>query len=283
MHVRLVDTDPAANWAYGKSLGRAVAGAIIFGLPLLMTMEMWWLGFYVERARLLQFILVNFLILVLLARVSGFEPTVSWGDDILDAFAAYGVAVLAAAAALALFGVIALEMPASEIIGKIAIQSVPASFGAMLASKQLGQDGQVPRDSDKQRVRSSYFGELFLMLAGALFLAFNVAPTEEMILISFRMSAWHSIALVIVSIALLHALVYTVGFKGEAKPPGPSDAVTTFVRFSIVGYGIAVLASLYVLWTFGRTDGATSHEIASMVAVLGFPGAIGAAIARLVV
>ena len=230
-----MNTERQANWAYAKSLGRAFAGAIIFSLPLLMTMEMWSFGFYLERGRLLQFILVNFVILVGLSRVSGFEPTVSWLDDVLDAFAAYGVAALASAGALALFAIIVPGMPASEIVGKIAVQTVPASFGAMLASKQLagGGEGGAETASEK-RARSGYVGQLFLMLAGALFLALNVAPTEEMILISFRMTPAHSFALVIVSIMLLHALVYTVGFMGEEEPPGPSGFASTLFRFSIV-------------------------------------------------
>ncbi len=46
---------------------------------------------------------------------------------------------------------------------------------------------------------------------------------------------------------------------------------------------IALLISLYVLWTFGRTDGWVPHETASAMIVLGFPAAMGAALARLVV
>ena len=176
-------------------------------------------------------------------------------------------------------------MPLNEIVGKIAIQTVPASFGAMIASKQLeaGTGGESQDPPEKERVRASYAGEMFLMLAGALFLGFNLAPTEEMVLISYRMTGWHGIALVLVSIALLHALVYTVGFKGTEQVGSESGFFSVFVRFSIVGYGIAILISLYVLWTFGRTEGVSAPQIASMVAVLGFPCAIGAAIARLVV
>ena len=38
------------------ALARAFAGALIFGLPLLMTMEMWALGFYMEPLRLALFL-----------------------------------------------------------------------------------------------------------------------------------------------------------------------------------------------------------------------------------
>ena len=262
---------------YAVGLGRAFAGAIIFSLPLLMTMEMWWLGFYLDRLKLLLFLLVNFVVLVGLSRVAGFEKTYGWDEDCIDALAAFGVAAVASAAVLALFGVITPAMPPGEIVGKVAIQTVPASFGAMVANKQLGGDDA------GQACRSGYAWQLFLMLAGALFLAFNVAPTEEMVLISFRMTPWHGIALVGASILLLHAFVYTVGFKGQEEPAGVGGFAATFIRFSIVGYAIAVLVSLYVLWTFGRTEGAYLPQIAMMAAVLAFPAAIGAAIARLVV
>ena len=154
------------------------------------------------------------------------------------------------------------------------------SFGALIANKQLGATEGVDRDAE--RWRATYAGQLFLMLAGALFLSFNVAPTEEMALIAYRMTPWHGLALVTVSILALHAFVYSVGFAGQEEGHA-RGGVATFLHYTLVGYGIAVAASLYVLWTFGRTDGAAVAEIATMAAVLAFPGAIGAAIARLLV
>jgi len=38
--------------AYIRDLGRAFGGALLFSLPLLMTMEMWALGFATEPERL---------------------------------------------------------------------------------------------------------------------------------------------------------------------------------------------------------------------------------------
>ncbi len=282
MPAHLVNSDPTANWRYARSLARAFAGAVIFSLPLLMTMEMWSLGFSMDRVRLLQFVLVNFLVLIGLSRVSGFEPTVSWADDALDAFAAYGVAVFSSISVLLLFAIIVPSMTFGEIAGKVAVQSVPASIGAMLASKQLGAVDPEVEEAGEQTARSSYWGQLLLMLAGALFLGLTVAPTEEMMLIAYTMTALHSVALVLTSIILLHAFVYLVGFRGQEKPAGANGFTNTFLYFSIVGYGISVLASLWLLWTFGRTYGVSPAEVAAMVAVLAFPGAVGAAIARLI-
>lgn len=121
------------------------------------------------------------------------------------------------------------------------------------------------------------------MVAGALFLAFNLAPTEEMILIGFKMTPWHGLALVLATVVILHAFVYGVGFAGQEEPPEGSGFWRLFVFYTVAGYGVALLISVYVLWTFGRMEGADLGQIASMTAVLAFPAAIGAAIARLVV
>jgi putative integral membrane protein (TIGR02587 family) len=276
----MITAAPNRDYAYG--LARAFAGAILFGLPLLMTMEMWSLGLYTHPARLLLFMVLNFVVLVILSRFGGFEHTSTLVEDVLDALAAYGVGIVASAAVLALFGVLKPGMPIDEMAGMIAIQSVPASFGAMIARKQLSA-GETDKDAEHEARSAGYAGQLFLMMAGALFLAFNVAPTEEMILIGFKMTPWHSLMLIAASLALLHALVFSIGFAGQEQAPEGYGFDRRFLIYTMPGYAIALLISFYTLWTFGRVDGGDIGAIASTVVVLGFPAAIGAAVARLVV
>lgn len=266
---------------FAKGLARALAGAIIFAFPLLMTMEMWWLGFYLDRARLVLFMLINLVLLIPLSRCIGFEKTRHWGEDFLDAFTAYGVAIIGCAFMLALFGILTPDMPVSEILGKVAVQSVPASVGAIVARGQLG--GEKQSEDYNSKGGSSYGGEILLMIVGAVFLAFNVAPTEEMILIAFKMTPWHALLLIAFSMLALHAFVYVLDFKGQEEIPRGTSKFTGLIAYSVGGYGMALLVSLYVLWTFGRTDGASPAQIAMMVTVLGFPAALGAGSARIIV
>ncbi|AUW59331.1 TIGR02587 family membrane protein [Sphingobium sp. SCG-1] len=271
-----------SNKDYALGLARALGGATIFGLPLLMTMEMWSLGLDIHPARLLLFVCLNFGVLVVLSRFGGFEPTNSIGEDLLDALGAYAVGIAASVLILGLFGLLYTTMPIGEFAGMIVVQSIPTSFGAMLARKQLGE-GESEK-SDEQNSRSEgYAGELFLMLAGSLFLAFNVAPTEEVILIGLKMTPWHSLALIAVSLFALHALVFAVGLPGQERAPEGYRKLRLFIAYTIPGYAIAALVSLYILWTFGRVDGQAVHAIVGSMVVLGFPASIGAAIARLVV
>jgi len=110
---------------------------------------------------------------------------------------AYGLGIVMSAAILVLLGNIKPDTPFSEMLRKIAIQSVPASIGALLGRALLG--GQPNGDAGKRddrggeeedegedrggesdavpnEISTSYGRELFLMAVGALFLNLNVAP-----------------------------------------------------------------------------------------------------------
>lgn len=270
------------NLVYARELARAAGGSILFAFPLLMTMEMWWIGFYIDPWRFLVFMLVGFVILLGLSHFAGFEPDEPWRDVVADALSAYAVAVLVSAGLLVVFNVVHHDMPLREIVGKVALVSIPAGIGALVARKQLHAPGEDVDDENAEH-RSSYDGELFLMFGGALFIAFNVAPTEEIALIGHYMSFWHALLLAAVSLGVQHALVYSLEFRGQEMWPGDSRFLRVFLQYTVVGYGIALAVSLYVLWVFGRTDGMPLAEVATMMIVLGFPAALGAATARLVI
>ncbi|MCJ8518659.1 putative integral membrane protein (TIGR02587 family) [Pseudorhizobium tarimense] len=267
-------------------LARGAAGSLIFGLPMLMTMELWFLGFYIERYRLLLLLLVNIPLLVVLAHRIGFEETFTWRQAFRDAVIAYGIAIAMSAAVLTLLGVVKAGMPPTDILGKIAVQAVPASIGALLGRSQLGgQNDEEAAEEDKKKNRdmtTSYGRELFMMGIGALFLSLNVAPTEEIILISFKMTPWHALVTVSLSILIMHAFVYAVSFRGAHQLSQGTPQWHAIVRFTLPGYVVAILISLYVLWTFGRLDDTAFTHILMSAIVLGFPGAIGAAAARLI-
>ncbi|CAO3450708.1 TIGR02587 family membrane protein [Azospirillum largimobile] len=267
------------NRSFLVGLARAFAGALIFSLPMLMTMEMWWIGFTMTPWRLVLLLVLLIPLLIGLSVVSGFKTNASLRDDIADAFVAIAVAVTMSAVILGIFKVLTLDMPARELIGKIALQSFPAAIGAMLARDQLGEK---TAESTQRQDSMTYGQELFLMGVGALFLGLNVAPTEEMVLLSYMMDPWREIALLLLSLVLMHAFVYAVELPGGSKPPGGVGFWSLFLRFTVVGYVIVLSICLYLLWTFGRTDGTGLAEIISATVVLGFPCAIGAASARLI-
>ncbi len=257
-------------------LAHDFGGAIIFSFPLLMTMEMWWLGFYLERSRLALFLALAFVVVLALAYLEGADEP--FKIDIVDALVACAVGYTIAAVMLSLFGIIKHGMSADEILGKVSLHAVPASIGAILARRLLDVE-----ETKQEKTRREWYGaKIFLMGVGAIFLAFQLAPTEEMVLIAHRMTEWHAVALALVSLGVMQAFICAVEIRGRQRIFVADFFWGVFLRYTIVGYSVALLISLYVLWTFGRLDGAAAAEIIMAMLVLGFPASLGAAAARLI-
>ncbi|MBA2494432.1 MAG: TIGR02587 family membrane protein [Acidobacteria bacterium] len=274
---------PIYNRRFLIGLARAFGGAILFSFPLFMTMEMWWNGFFMGRFRLALFIFLSIPLLFGLSYFDGFENTNRLKDDAVDTFVAFAVGFISSAAILSVLNLINSDMSADEIIGKISLQAVIASFGALFAQSLLGGNTDDDKSDDNPSLTVQYLGQFFLMAVGAIFLSMNIAATEEMILLAYKMTNWHAIILALGTILMMHAFVYAVEFSGqeEVKPKG-SSMWSAFFRYTVVGYAIVLLISFYLLWTFGRVDGTGTTELVKSIIVLSFPGALGAAASRLI-
>ena len=274
---------PVADRAFYRALVRALAGAVVFGLPLFMTMEMWTLGFAMRPERLALMLVLTVPLLAGLAYYGGFRHNIGLGDSVVDGLVAFALGAVAAALALVAFGVLGPESSPEQIVGTVALQSVPAAMGAALARSQLGLDEDEEEEDRERDWGESYAGELFLMVAGALFFAFNLAPTEEIVLITLAQGhpAW-AVGTMLASLLLLHAFVYALDFRGQHEEAHESARLPTFASLTVPGYALVLATSLLVLWLFGRVDGLEPSQALHLTAVLGLPGALGAATARLV-
>src|SRR5688500_9936173 len=178
---------------------RGFAGAVLFSFPMLMTMEMWSVGVSIAPARLMLFITVHLVLLVGMASYARRDEAIVTRRDAVDAFAAYGVGVLAAATVLLLFGVVEAGMSADGITRTIAVQAAPAGFGAMVAHLELDQPAAKIGPGHPHGFASS----AFLMAVGALYLCSSLASTEEMMLIAHNMSPWQVVGLMAFSLVMM--------------------------------------------------------------------------------
>lgn len=246
---------------------------MIFSLPLMMTMEMWEFGATIDPMRQATTLLLSLPVLIALSYYAGFEPTFSFLDNLLDAFAAFGVSIVACFGVLFLFGQIGGNTRFEEVVGKLAVVSFPATIGALLADKQFSgsDDDEQPRDA----LSTGFGGRMFVMAVGAIFLAMNIAPTDEVEIIAVGISPFQTTLLAVVSLVALVLILRAadVGRKG-------GGAFEHVVR-GFAGYGVCLLMSAYVLWYFGRTQDTAFDEIVEAIVVLAFPSALGAGAARL--
>ena len=265
-------TQQAERRSVTSGFGRAMGGALLFAMPLFMTMEMWRLASSVDRYRLALLVLATVALVVGLARSFGSMEDSGCTASLVDAAVAIAAAAVAAGGILTLLHVLDWIPGWRDAVSVLALEMLPAAVGASYARSQLGQGGAKTR-------RTGYGHELFLMVAGAVVFSSNVAPTEEIVLLAAKVTPWHTVALVAVSLGLLHAFVYEVGFRGQEEKEGP---VRSFLTFSVVGYVLALGVSAFLLWTLGRFDHTGLLMVVTESVVLALPASLGAAAARLI-
>lgn len=74
--------------------------------------------------------------------------------------------------------------------------------------------------------------------------------------------------------AVMHAVVYLVGFRGQHRSEASGWSV--FFGYTTAGYATALAVSLVLLGMFGRT-GMPLDVVAVATVVLGLPAGLGAA------
>jgi len=268
---------------------RAVGGGFIFATPLLYTMEMWWIGTTAELWKLLLFLGVAVLISLALARTrsGGFKEQTDLFATIEQTVDGIAVGLVGAVVVLTVLNRIQVGDPLDSILGKVIVQAVPLSIGAAVANAIFGRNGERSREGDEQGEEAQSATQAFLAdfgatIIGAIFLAFSIAPTDEVPMLAAELDHAHQLALIGLSLLLSYIIVFASGFgTGQREQAGAFQSPLTETVMAYVLSLLVVLISLY-LFDQIEPDDPLGHIVA-MVLVLGLPATIGGAAGRLVV
>lgn len=270
-----------------RELVRAVGGGLIIGLPLLFTMEMWFHSFLLPSWKILVLLAVAFVVVIGYNAVSGFRRDRGWTDLLVDSVETMGVAAVVAAVAMLVLGRIGPETDIRDAAGKVALEMIPVAFGVSLAATQLASPAA---DDQEQRGSAAVgrgvvdsFGRLFVAAGAALLFALNVAPTEEPMLLGVEAEWPFLVVAVAASLAVTFAIVFYAEFRGGRARYGGTGPLDHPVGETVVAYALSLLVSLMLLWSFGRTDGASPAVIAGQTVMLAVVASFGAALGRLLV
>jgi putative integral membrane protein (TIGR02587 family) len=262
-----------------REYGRGLAGGLLFSLPLLYTMEVWWEGFIARPGRLLLYLAGVFLLLLGYNRYAGLRRDASWREVAVDSVEELGLGVVLAAIALYTIGRIGTHTTLDEALGQILIEGGIVAIGVSVGTAQLGTgDGSDAGMNDDGEVR--FGGQLIITLCGAVLFAANVAPTDEILMIAAETSPARLLLLGGFSLAVGALILYFTEF---ARASRYSPKETHFQAFAgtIITYAAALAASAAILWFFGRFDGQGLEMIAAETVVLAFPATLGASAGRL--
>lgn len=80
-----------------EEYGRGLAGGLLFSLPLLYTMEMWWAGFSVSPKGMLLYVALTFTLLLGYNRYAGMRRDSSWVEVAIDSIEEMGIGLVLAA------------------------------------------------------------------------------------------------------------------------------------------------------------------------------------------
>lgn len=262
---------------------RAFSGAYIFGIPLLFTMEMWWLGEYISTPKLLAFLAVALLANFGLNHVAGFRNEKSFGMNVDEAIDAVVIGIIAATLMLLVLNQLRPSDAPRSVLGMILLQAVPLSIGASVARQIFGGEGGRDGEDNGGHQLDSMRGLLADVGAtaiGGVFIGFSIAPTDEIPMISVGLTGGHLLAIIAFSLLVSYAIVFASGFD-EASPPGPFQHPFTE---TVLSYIVSLAISFGLLWLFGQIELSDSPlQIVRQTLVLAVPTTVGGAAGRLVI
>ncbi len=263
-----------------------MAGGLLFSLPLLYTMEVWWAGFTSHPWRLVVYVVATFALLLGYNYYLGLRRDTCFTEVVIDSFEEMGLGLLVALLMLWLLGQVEFGMPATEVVGKVIIEGMTVAVGVSVGTSQLGGDGE---DEDKgvgsageagAESKHNFGRQVVVALCGAVLFASNVAPTEEIVLIAIEISAWRLLGLAALSLSLGALILYYSEFAGS-KAHVHFDEHHDVIVGAVVTYAVALLVSALILTFFGRFDGQALAICVAQTIVLGLAATLGASAGRL--
>lgn len=282
-----------------KDAARAAAGGMLFGVPLLYTMEVWWIGSFTSPRRMLAVLALTFLLVAVLNRTSGFRSTkdVRISDALVDSVEALAIGIACVTAILMLIGEITTATPVIEIVGKIVYEATPFVIGVGFARHFLrrsrtddGEDEDEHEDDaaggrgEKEPTINATVADVGATLIGAVFISFNIAPTDEVPMIGAGLSTPRLLALMAASLVISYVIVFEAGFSNEKQRREQTGILQRPITETVASYLLALCVAGFLLWFFQRTTGNQPPAfILTQVIVLGLPAAVGGAAGRLVV
>jgi putative integral membrane protein (TIGR02587 family) len=267
------------------------AGGFLFGIPLLYTMEFWFIGPRISMLHALTLLGLSIGISLIFIATIGFrekEPP-TWRDVIAETIDAIGISLVVTIVTLVMLGKIDISTPLDITVGTIAIELLPVSLGVAIANHILPQQedrqGQEEdRQAGKQATGNATVRDIVASAGGALLLSLNIAPTDEVTVLAAELSELQLIGLLIFSLLISYIIVFQAGFRNQQTRLTSEGAFQHPVTETIVAYLIALVVSAATLWIVGALMPPIAFgTILSMTVVLAFPGALGAAAGRLAV
>ena len=276
-----------------RHLIHELAGAFLFGMPFLYTMEIWWRGNTAGPPRMLCALALTFIALMVLERAATARSNknVPWLRTLIEATKALATGLVAAAVGLFLIGFLQVDAGLHAIIGRLCMEGLPFSLGVGLADFMLGEkedghekggDGRSAEHKETGEIRDRIVVRLGATALGATVIALTLAPTDEIPLIAIGLGYPQLLGIIGASLVISYMIVFASNFvTAEARRAHRGGFNAPLVETTI-SYMISLVMAGGMLWLYQLIDLNDSPDLwASYVVVLGLPASVGGAAGRL--
>jgi len=275
---------------------RGASGGFLFGIPLLYTMEVWWIGSQTPPPVMLAILAATFAVVFLLNRTEGFRKTQSMHflDTFMDSVEVLAIGIICATFMLFLLGEIRVGTPLEEALGKLILESVPFALGAALSRAFLSGDrwsstnsegsdnkGKQKKKADKQEINAT-LADIGATLIGATIIAFNIAPTDEIPMLNASASPSWLLAILVASLIISYGIVFQAGFTTQKKRRQQQGIFQRPISETVASYLVSLFAAAFMLFFFNRLTIDDPWTLwLSHTVLLGLPASIGGAAGRI--
>ena len=280
----------------GADLIRGAAGGLIFGTPLLFTMEMWFHGMRLAPGHLLGILVFTFLINLCFSYASGLRRHNNDHTPLgaaADSVTAMALGIIVATAILALIGQLNSGDTWDVVLGKIVIEACAVSLGITFTNTKFPRKGDedssekykeldaAPLTNEQKQARLD-FQNMAAVIGGAVIFSFNVAPTEEIIVIGSSLGSLSLLILALSQILICYIILYAAEFKERKvfKKTPMQSPVAEIIMTVAMGW----LVSALMIFLIGAEDAKFSADIfIACTLALGLPAVIGGAAGKVIV
>jgi putative integral membrane protein (TIGR02587 family) len=276
---------------------RGACGGFLFGIPLLYTMEVWWIGSSVTPLIMVVALVLTFIIVFLLNKTEGFRKSSQNGrpyEAVTDTVEAMAIGIVCSTLILIVLREITFETALREAVGKIVFESVPFTLGVALANKLLQgtrtsqsnseSSERKPRQRQKNGELNETLSDIGATSIGATFIAFSIAPTDEVPMLAAAVSPPWLLATLVASLLISYGIVFAADFSDRKKRRQQRGIFQRPWSETIFAYLVSLVAAAMMLLFFQQL---TFNDPWTMwldhALILGLPATIGGAAGRLAV
>ena len=275
-----------------KEIVSGASGGFLFGIPLLYTMEVWFIGSYIQPPILLAILAITFLIILSFNRIEGFRPQESetLPGAIAESLETLTIGLVCALVMLVILKRIDLQTSLTEGLGKVVFEGVPFSLGVAFSrsllsdSEEADSNGREQNKTQPDNNRSDTIADFSATLIGALFISFSIAPTDEITVLAASASAPWLLIILAASLLISYGIVFASTIANYQQRRQQQGLFQTPQSETVISYLISLVAGMLMLWFFQKISVSDPWLIWLRYSiVLGLPASIGGAAGRLAV